>query len=339
MIFEEDHSGIDKSKELIMPYITFVIASRNDNYGGNLITRMENSLNSIITLSERHDLSSELIIVEWNPPPSKAFLEEELNLRNKSSNQIDIRFLQVPPKIHNSLPNSNKTPMFEYIAKNVGIRRARGRYVLATNPDIIFNDELFKFLSSKTLRADAFYRIDRHDVAKVPPTNLSLEEQEHFCKENLVMIQRSKAPYPVKRPLLYPKYLLGTYKRHPRKLFHDFLSLIGKVPETSFYNLHFRASGDFLLSARKNWQGIRGYPELYVNFNVDSLGVLLMASYGLQQIVLQDPLRIYHQPHTTEQLKRPKLEWKKIEQTKGRLKMERHAEVQNGKDWGLKGKI
>jgi len=33
------------------------------------------------------------------------------------------------------------------IAKNVGIRRARGRFVLCTNVDLLFSDKMVRFLA------------------------------------------------------------------------------------------------------------------------------------------------------------------------------------------------
>jgi hypothetical protein len=39
------------------------------------------------------------------------------------------------------------------IAKNVGIRRARGRFVLATNVDILLDDALVRFLRDRRRRS------------------------------------------------------------------------------------------------------------------------------------------------------------------------------------------
>ena len=50
------------------------------------------------------------------------------------------------------------------IGKNVGIRRARGQFVLATNIDILFSDELAKYLAARRLEPGRMYRIDRHDA-------------------------------------------------------------------------------------------------------------------------------------------------------------------------------
>ena len=52
-------------------------------------------------------------------------------------------------------------PLFQMIAKNVGIRRARGEFVLATNIDVLFSDELMVRIAQRDLRADRLYRCDR----------------------------------------------------------------------------------------------------------------------------------------------------------------------------------
>src|SRR6516165_4483839 len=68
------------------------------------------------------------------------------------------------------------------IAKNVGLRRARGRYLLATNIDILFSDELCRFLARRELRPGLMYRIDRLDVAGDVPVDAPVPEQLAYCR-------------------------------------------------------------------------------------------------------------------------------------------------------------
>ena len=44
-----------------------------------------------------------------------------------------------------------KIPFYQMIAKNVGIRRAKGKFVLASNIDIFLDDELMKLISKRSL--------------------------------------------------------------------------------------------------------------------------------------------------------------------------------------------
>jgi len=62
--------------------------------------------------------------------------------------------------------------------------------------------------------------------------------------------------------------------------------------------LHTNACGDFTLMARERWFDLRGYPEwdMY-SFHIDS--VLCYAAHhgGAREVVLKEPLRIYHIEH------------------------------------------
>jgi hypothetical protein len=62
-----------------------------------------------------------------------------------------VRFIQVPPEIHRKFRHADHLPLYQMIAKNVGIRRARGRFILVTNIDILFSDELVSFLAKGLL--------------------------------------------------------------------------------------------------------------------------------------------------------------------------------------------
>ena len=53
------------------PYLSVVATARNDDHGGNLLRRMQIFVDAWINQSKRHQLSSELILVEWNPPQDR----------------------------------------------------------------------------------------------------------------------------------------------------------------------------------------------------------------------------------------------------------------------------
>src|SRR5215469_10441021 len=71
-----------------------------------------------------------------------------------------------------------------------GIRRARGRFVLATNIDILFSSELVAFLAARQLREDRMYRIDRYDAMGDVPVDASPEEQLEYCRTHLLRVNR-----------------------------------------------------------------------------------------------------------------------------------------------------
>jgi hypothetical protein len=61
------------------PYLSIILAARNDGHEGNFLHRLQNCLDQIIVLSRRSPaLSIEVLIVEWNPPPSSPALASVL---------------------------------------------------------------------------------------------------------------------------------------------------------------------------------------------------------------------------------------------------------------------
>ena len=153
------------------PYISFVVVSRNDNHGGDLTKRMQIFVTALITQCERHEIDSELIIVEWNPPSNKKSLEEELEWPQKRK-FCKVRIIEVPRELHNTLESSESLPLFQMIGKNVGIQRSKGKFILGTNIDIIFPKQFFKLLQQKKLKKDILYRSERVDIERTIHINL-----------------------------------------------------------------------------------------------------------------------------------------------------------------------
>lgn len=174
--------------------ISFVVASRNDNHGKDMVRRFTVFVEGLLQLADKHGLAGELIVVEWNPPPGPR-LHEVVPIRTASSCFV-IRFIEVPQDVHNRLRNADVIPLFQYIAKNVGIRRARGEFVIATNPDLLFSEELVRFLASGTLQEHRLYRIDRTDVAAEIPLDVSVERQLEWCEEHILRIHTKYGSFP-----------------------------------------------------------------------------------------------------------------------------------------------
>jgi hypothetical protein len=123
------------------------------------------------------------------------------------------------------------------------------------------------YIAAKSLREDARYRVDRCDVDRKAIQYDTLKEQLECSKKNIIRINA----------------------RQPQK--HRWL-------RRNLPDLHTNACGDFQLMSRHNWHVLRGYREAdIVAAHVD--GLLSYASYtaGLQEVVLKDPMRIYHIDH------------------------------------------
>ena len=153
-----------------------------------MLRRFQIFAETLLEQANRHSLAGELIVVEWNPPAGPR-LHEVLKLRVKSD-CFAIRFIEVPPEVHRAIRNADVIPLFQMIGKNVGIRRARGEFVLATNPDLLFSDSVIAFMASDKLLPDVMYRIDRHDVPAEVPDNVS--DRPTAC---LVRRERAENPW------------------------------------------------------------------------------------------------------------------------------------------------
>lgn len=165
-----------------------------------MLRRFQLFADALLEQANRHSLSGELIVVEWNPPLGRR-LHDALKLRIRSD-CFAIRFIEVPLEAHETIRNADVIPLFQMIAKNVGIRRARGEFVLATNPDLLFSDDLISFLASGKLLRDVMYRIDRHDVPAEVPDNASIDNQLAWCAANILRIHRRRGSFPPTRRLV-----------------------------------------------------------------------------------------------------------------------------------------
>ncbi len=283
----DQEDGAQRFRRLTCRLI-FVATSRNDDFGGDMLRRLRIFSEGLLQLANKHRLSGELIIVEWNPPSGKR-LSDVLQLHTKSD-LFPIRFIEVPPAAHNALRNSDVLPLFQMIAKNLGIRRAKGEFVCATNQDILFSDELFSFLASDKLQHNRMYRIDRTDVQADVPEVLSVEEQLRWCSRNLLRVHTRWGTR--KMRLARFKNLRNLGLILPRVL-RGIAHILDQEPK-----VHTNACGDFTLFAREHWLALRGNPELALySLHIDSLLCYMAVASGLKEYILRPPARIFHLEH------------------------------------------
>ena len=106
------------------PDLSIVVTSRNDEHGGDIGQRMRFFINGLLHQTRRVGLSAELLVVEWNPPEGAPRLHEVLP-RPAEGDWLRIRTITVPPKVHGRFRHGDTIPLYQMIAKNVGIRRSR----------------------------------------------------------------------------------------------------------------------------------------------------------------------------------------------------------------------
>ncbi len=176
------------------PYLSIVVTSRNDDHGGDLLRRMQTFLNALVGQTKRHGLPVELLLVEWNRPPEKPPLGMALEWP-EDFGPFSARIIQVPLEVHQRYRHADALPLYQMIAKNAGIRRAQGDFILATNIDILFSDELFRFLSGRKLEPGKMYRIDRYDIDSNVPADAAVDAQLEYAKNHLLRINTREGTF------------------------------------------------------------------------------------------------------------------------------------------------
>jgi hypothetical protein len=316
------------------PYVSLVAVGQNVDYGGNFVGRVQNFLDVLFELAARRGVDLELVLVEWNPPLDKPSLANVLRWPERLP--FPVRILEVPVEEHEHLPNADVIPVFEYVGKNVGIRRARGEYVLATNPDNLFTPAIIDVFARRDLEPDSFYRVDRFDV-RAPLPEGSVRKKLAFCRTHIWRVNE------LGRSVVFER-APGWWASRPRQLQRILRARTEKraaddAPES---RIHTNASGDFLLMHRERWRELRGYPELPTAGHIDGYGCVMAAAAGFEQRILGGWCRIYHQEHARA------IDWSNLEASPWPLTsyetFRRDAEemltagrpkVFNDADWGL----
>ena len=177
----------------MLPYLSVVAASRNDDHGGDPLIRTQIFINNFARQCEKYRLPAELIIVDWNPVPDRPGLAAVLHLPDEST-FVQARTVTVPRLLHQRLKYAERLPFFQMIAKNVGIRRATGQFVLATNIDILFSDELMQFIARQQLDPKKQYRVDRYDIESGLSQQATLEETLDYAWSHPIRAHRRYQP-------------------------------------------------------------------------------------------------------------------------------------------------
>lgn len=254
------------------PYISIIMNSRNDNYEGDSLLRLQTAIDNLAEQARQFYFRAELIIVEWNPPEEKPLLKNALSLPNDLG-PLKIRFIVVPGRIHGMYQCPGKMKIVPVAALNVGIRRARGEFIWPTNSDLLFSNEMIQLLSLEKLDKKCFYRAFRYSVDEKVMQRKNLKERIDFCKNNIVQE--------------YPRNTASIHKmaEHPV--------------------LQIASGGEFVVFAKEYWEKVNGYPEIN-NLGAFSDWLLCYVAYlaGLKEVVLESPIRIYHIDHKKHQAHR-----------------------------------
>src|SRR5579862_72645 len=144
------------------PYLSLVIPTRNDTYPSNVLAIQNKCLAVLQRQMEDAGIPAEIIVVEYNPDPSRPPLRESLQVG--PARCITIKVIGVPPEYHRRLRYWEKRVFHQSLAVNVGLRRSRGQFFVYRAADHIYSEGLVSFLSKMSLSQDSIYRCDRYDI-------------------------------------------------------------------------------------------------------------------------------------------------------------------------------
>lgn len=134
--------------------VAAVVVGRNDDYMPDFKER----LHATIAWNIRY-LVDEVVFVEWNPPSDRELLSLSLTKEFPC-----LRAYIVPPEIHLRLCQNLRLPLMEYHAKNVGLRRARSSWLMATNADVALGAETVRELTQNPLADNIAWTAQRVDI-------------------------------------------------------------------------------------------------------------------------------------------------------------------------------
>ena len=316
------------------PYLSLVLTGRNDNYGGDFRSRLQNCISNAFEQLVALGMSAEILFVNYNPTDDNEPIERFINWP-KSTNKVVVKILTIPNSVHVMLVADGQrkdVPVIEYLGKNAGIRRAQGEFILSMNPDIILTADVLNEL--KQLNSSNYYRANRVDFSGDLNGNYSLTRV--FMKGHDYPINQIEEISSISRKNKWA----NTWKRLTPKV----KSVLNLLSIPVYYNnvgnqFHCNVSGDFMLMHRNHWIELQAHNEhTFLSLHVDALMVVQAAHLGLKEVVLNHP--IYHQEHARRYdatKVNPDFEKAYIffEEQATLMTSRQKAEKYNTPDWGL----
>ena len=269
---------------------TVVIPTRNDNYGMFLAERAIQCLNSMV------EVFDEVIVVDWNSPHDIPLIEQ---IQDYIEPTGKIRNIIVPKDFVSQNVPLNAQPCCEVLARNVGLRRANGDWIVSSNIDIIPSPFSSEHLSEDTLYAVAKYNVleNIHLIQLLP---LSTNDKISILKANKSVLERMK--------------------------------LCEEVVPSDKYSLVV-GCGDFQTAHKNLWSSIRGFEEALIYRCFADTNVMVKAAIhpGFKTSLLD--VDVFHLEH-----KNNPYFWKKDNSTPRNNQTDAfvtYASTKNTESWGF----
>jgi hypothetical protein len=241
--------------------ISAIIISRNDNYGGHLAERATYAINSAISTY------NEVFYIDWNSENHSLLYDIKDNLQLKGN----LKHIVITPEVASILTNNDPQAQkcCEVLARNIGIRRATGDYIVSTNIDIIHPKREDIETIIKNSDDNTFITLSRREM--------TWDIIKEFHGGGLKYDQWNEL-----RDYIYINS--EERKDEEKTMAGDDYSIIN-------------CCGDFQLAPRHIWDGIRGFEEeliypLFADTNVQKKAV--MHGFGLKAIYNPPMFHINH---------------------------------------------
>lgn len=161
---------LDFSKKEKVKSLSIVVVGRNDNYGGDFSLRLKTTFDWNLSRFP----NAELIYIEWNP-----IEEKESDCGWITERYPNAKCYIVPNTIHKSLITKKNFPILEYFAKNLGIRKASGDWIILVNADVVFGSDIsFEMLNTNSVYGTHYNNIQWN--------NQAIQKEDMTDKKNLL---------------------------------------------------------------------------------------------------------------------------------------------------------
>jgi hypothetical protein len=260
--------------------ISFVLVTRNDNYEGNPIERLRQSLNINLTnlnkYFENYQDEFEFMIGDWGS--DDIITKKNLGVENNNS----VKIVSFPKEITNLFDTSFN----EVHSLNFLIRNSKKKYVARLDQDIILGEKFLSYLRNNILHEDKIYWSTRRDLqpdfdgCDLNKNTLNYDpNQEEFYKAAIGIVMSHKKNW-LKIKGYNEKNIYRNHMEHD--LYKRFINLLGS---TNLVNLGITLDSDFYHINHSRNDGLsRKMNELDQQFDNDE-------NWGLEN--LKTKIRIY----------------------------------------------
>ena len=279
--------------------LSFIVAIRNDNHGGNMRQKIQTFINNWIHLVNKFKVNYELIIIDWNSPSVKGPIRKKFKFENLKKNS-SIKIIEINKKDLSKTKQFLNLDFYQMIAKNIGSKCALSDTLLLTNIDIIFTEKIFKKLSNLKVKSKEIYRAVRYDINLNKFNNLN----EDLLLKKVIRINYPQYTYDLINKKKF-KIKISFFEYFKKLFNYEFYKILFKINIFSliktfniFYNsnLFTNACGDFILINKNFFLKLGGFYEFNgYSWNLDNLFLWQAYFNNAKFKILKE--KIYHVDH------------------------------------------